>query len=630
MICRDMTETITHRGPDDDGIWQDPDISMLLGHRRLSIIDLSAEGAQPMTSASDRYVIAYNGEIYNYLDIQKDLIALGTKFKGRSDTEVILAALDQWGLNVTLQKLNGMFAFALWDRKERILHLARDRMGKKPLYIGWAGDHLIFGSELKALRAHPEFTAHINRDTLALYMKYASVPAPHCIYKNTWSVPAGHILSLDVQALSQDENLAMHMKPYWHHRDMLTEAQSQKHKYKDQESVEEFDGLLTQCVKDRMICDVPLGAFLSGGLDSSAIVALMQKLSNDPIKTYSVGFEEHGFNEAPFAKKIATHLGTDHHELYLNGQDALDVIPNLPEIYDEPFGDISAIPTYLVSKFARRDVTVALSGDGGDEMLGGYNRHFMGPRIYNKTKNIPVPLCRLTANTIEKIPTRIWDKTFRNKPQFGTRMHKLASILPLTSEQDIYERLISHWPTPPVLHAAMPDTFLNKDDYLLSDVSFAEKMMYMDTLGYLPNDILVKVDRASMATSLECRAPLLDKRIYEFAWRLPLAQKIRKTSNGIQGKWILRQMLNKYIPAELFERPKQGFAIPVADWLRDPLREWAEDLLNEDSIAQDGLLDGTEIRKIWDAHIHGSGNHADTLWTVLMFQSWKRKWMTNK
>lgn len=625
---QEMTRALLHRGPDDGGVWQDPDISMVLGHRRLSIIDLSEEGAQPMVSASGRYIIAYNGEVYNFPVLQKELAEAKVTFRGRSDTEVILAGIDYWGLSLTLQKLNGMFAFALWDRKTRELHLVRDRMGKKPVYVGWADKTLIFGSELKALRAHPDFAAEINRDALALYLRNACVPAPHSIYKGVWQLPAGHILTLDTQTLQGGENLAIRMKPYWHHLNALTESQHRKNQYNIEDTIEKFDALLTSCVRDRLVSDVPLGAFLSGGIDSSTIVALMQKISSQPVKTYAVGFKEDGFNEAPFAKQVAAHLGTDHHELYLGGQDILDVIPDLAEIYDEPFGDISAIPTHLVSKFARGDVTVALSGDGGDEMLGGYNRHFRGPQIWNRSKHIPAPLRRGMARMLEAVPTTRWDALFKNQPQFGTRMHKVAGLLSQNSEEEIYQRLTSQWEDAPVIGARRAiKTLLSQSDYAPEGLSFAEKMMYWDTLSYLPNDILTKVDRASMAVSLECRAPLLDRRIYEFVWSLPEEFKIRKTASGMQGKYLLRQVLNKYVPQDLFERPKQGFTMPVGEWLRGPLRNWAEDLLDEGTITQAGLLDSESIRNIWNEHQQGAGNHADALWSVLMFQSWHRKWM---
>ncbi|MCB1531996.1 MAG: asparagine synthase (glutamine-hydrolyzing) [Alphaproteobacteria bacterium] len=626
VICQAMTDTLSHRGPDGAGLWQDPDIPVVLGHRRLSIIDLSKEGAQPMVSASDRYVITYNGEIYNFPDIQKELSEMGVPFRGRSDTEVFLAAIDQWGLNLALQKINGMFAFALWDRQERRLHLVRDRLGKKPLYVGWAGNTLLFASELKALRAHPDFKAEIDEDALALYMRYSCVPAPRCIYKNVWSLPAGHIASLDLSALQSGENLGTQMNAYWHHLNILKESHAHPPGSTEAEIIQSFDELLSTCVRERLVSDVPLGAFLSGGIDSSAVVALMQKISNRPVKTYSIGFQEAGFDEAPYAKKIAAHLGTDHHEMYLSAQEALDIIPSLPQMYDEPFGDISAIPTHLVSRFARESVTVALSGDGGDEMLGGYNRHIMGPRIWNKMNAVPGFLRGALARGIHKIPTTRWDKMRPSQPQFGTRLHKFADIIGLESEEEIYESLLGRGGDAFVkAHPAHP--FLSKSDYAPNDMSFGEKMMYWDALTYLPNDILTKLDRASMAVSLECRAPLLDRRIYDFVWGLPEHYKVRKTKNGVQGKWLLRQILNRYVPTSLFERPKQGFAMPVGEWLRGPLRPWAEELLSETALINDGLLQADKIRETWNNHQNGHGNHADALWNVLIFQSWKQHWM---
>ena len=621
-----MCDCLAHRGPDSDGVWQDQDLPLVLGHRRLSILDLSPLGAQPMLSASKRYVMAYNGEVYNFLTLQKDLEQAGLSFKGRSDTEVILAAIEYWGLNLALQKLNGMFAFALWDRQERQLHFARDRMGKKPLYIGWAGKTLVFGSELKALRAHPDFEAEINRDVLGQYMHLAYVPAPHCIYKDVWALPPGFRLSVDTQSLKAGENLSAQMKPYWHALRSLNEARAVPHTGSEEDIIDRFDALLTQCTQERQISDVPLGAFLSGGIDSSTVVALMQKTSSYPTKTYTIGFEESGFDEAPYAKAIAQHLGTDHHELYLKPQDTLDVIPSLPSMFDEPFGDISTVPTYLVSKFARQSVTVALSGDGGDEMLGGYNRHFWGPKIWNRMRFMPKPLRSLIASMITKIPTNRWDEIIKNQPQSGTRLHKLAGILSAKNEKEIYERLCSQWHEPVVTQAAQLDGVLDNPEWHLDGPGFAEKMMYWDTLTYLPGDILTKVDRASMAVSLECRAPLLDKRIYDFVWGLPLPYKIRNTEQGPQGKWLLRQVLHKYVPAELFERPKQGFAMPVGEWLNGALRDWAEDLLSESRIKQDGFLNNALIQESWQAHKDGRGNHATALWTALMFQAWKEEW----
>jgi len=622
---RAMNDVIAHRGPDSHGVWLDPDMPLALGHRRLAIIDLSPHGHQPMISASERYVMLYNGEVYNFMSLQKELERAGLSFKGRGDTEVILAAIEYWGLNMTLQKINGMFAIALWDRKTRQMHFVRDRMGKKPLYIGWAGKSLVFGSELKALHAHEDFTPEINREALALFMRHSYTPAPLSIYKNVWSLPAGMRLSLSLDNLKSGRDLSRDMEPYWSHLNALEEARGRSAPASDAQAIDEFESLLSTCVHDRMISDVPLGAFLSGGIDSSAVVAMMQKTSGPRTKTYSIGFEETGFDEATYAKKVAQHLDTDHHELYVSGKDALSVIPKLPQIYDEPFADISAIPTYLVSAFARKSVTVALSGDGGDEMLGGYRRHFMGPRIWNKLRFMPAPLRKIMGAGIGAVPVEYWDAIKRGTPQFGTYMHKLAAILDASSPEEIYRTLTSHWRQSPVLGAGAEyaaQTPLEKASGALPDISYGEAMMFWDALSYLPNDILVKVDRASMAVSLEARAPLLDKRIYDYVWSLPPEMKIR---DG-QGKWLLRRVLERHVPKELFERPKQGFNIPVGEWLRGPLKDWAESLLDEKTIAAQGYLDSAMITRTWQAHLKGHGNHATKLWNVLMFQAWLERW----
>lgn len=620
---RKMTATLTHRGPDDEEFWHDPDKPLSLGFRRLSILDLTEEGRQPMASESGRYRLVYNGEIYNHPALKKDLERTGTTFRGRSDTEVILAAIEYWGLNRTIQKLNGMFAFALWDRREERIHFARDRLGKKPLYIGWAGKDLVFASELKALRAHPEFRPELNRRALALYMERGYVCAPHCIYKKVWALPAGHRLSLDLSKLEPGRALDTDMEPYWHHLRVLEDSKTRAQSFQNEErTIEEFESLLSTCIQDRMISDVPLGAFLSGGIDSSAIVALMQKSAAAPVKSYTIGFHEDGFDEACHAKKIAAHLGTDHHDLYMSEQDALEVIPRLPEIYDEPFADISAIPTYLVSRFARKSVTVALSGDGGDEMLGGYARHFTAPKIWNRMRLMPRPLRILLSHAIRAVPPARWDKLLSRRPQAGTAMNKLAALLPERTPGAVYERLLAQWDHVPVTEAARPHLPGEAAGYRPADLSFAEEMMYRDTLSYLPNSILTKVDRASMAVSLEVRAPLLDKRIYEYVWGLPPAMKIRKG----QGKYLLRRVLERHVPPALFERPKQGFTMPVGAWLRGPLRGWAEDLLDEKGIKEAGLLDGPVIRRIWQDHLRGAADHGPALWTALMFQAWKKHW----
>lgn len=604
-----MVSVLTHRGPDAAGIWQDPDLPLVLAHCRLSILDLSDDGAQPMMSSTGRYAIVFNGEIYNFRPLKKDLEAHGLTFKGRSDTEVILAAVEHWGLSTTLQKLSGMFAFALWDRQDRTLSFARDRLGKKPLYIGWAGDSLMFGSELKALRAHPDFTPALNREALQNYWALGYIEAPQSIYQNIAHLPPGHTLTLSLEHIRPGEDVLKGMKSYWSAAEALKTAKAHPHAVKDAALIEEFEELLTACVRDRLVSDVPLGAFLSGGIDSSAIVALMQKHADEPVKTYSIGFENAGYNEAPMAAKIAAHLGTDHHEHICTQGDALDLIARLPEIYDEPFADISAIPTLLVSRFAKGDVTVALSGDGGDEMLGGYSRHVQGPQIQAAARKMPRFMRAGLSKALQHLPQS------RTHPQLSLKLHKAANILTLESEEEIYTRLLAK---------GHDSESLQKDLTLpLEDLSFAEKMMFWDATGYLPNDILTKVDRASMAYSLEARAPLLDTRIFDFVWRLPEDVKIRKG----QGKWLLRQVLARHVPEKLFERPKQGFTMPVDDWLRGDLRDWAENLLDERKLVEQGLVDAAAVRKIWNAHLGGQGAHGESLWGILMFQAWHDRWM---
>lgn len=636
---RGMTDALSHRGIDGGGIWQDPDIGCVLGHRRLSIIDVSDDGAQPMESPSGRYMIVFNGEIYNFQSIRRELEAHIT-FNGRSDTEVMLAAIEIWGLNQALQKFNGMFAFALWDRQERVLHFARDRLGKKPLYIGWAGKTLVFGSELKALCAYPEFAKMLCPKALALYFRSSAMSAPYTIYKNVWSLKPAHRLKIAFSQFEAGRDLSSEMEPYWDGLDVLSQArlQSDMHSQSDEDVIAHIEGLIGACVEERMISDVPLGAFLSGGIDSSLVVSLMQKYSAKPVQTYTIGFDVKGFNEADHAAKIAQHLGTDHHAHILRPQDALDVIPHLSSMFDEPFADISAIPTYLVSKFARQSVTVALSGDGGDEMFGGYNRHVLGPKIWARTRYLPKPLKHIIAAAMHTMPTRGWDMMLPFLPSAGTRIHKAADIFGLHEERDIYERLSRTWfDTDDILLGRDGDggssygdagdaggTYSTAENLEhLEHLSFAEKMMIWDTLGYLPDDILVKADRASMAVSLEMRAPLLDQKIFAVSWSLPERFKIR---HG-KGKWILREILARHVPRALFERPKQGFTMPVGDWLRGDLRDWAETLLDAKAIAHDGILNAAMVQKIWHAHLNGQGNHTQKLWSVLMFQSWKQKWM---
>lgn len=619
-----MTRALQNRGPDDEGSWQDPGLPLFLGHRRLAIIDLSAEGHQPMESASGRFLIVFNGEIYNFQGLARDLATLGARFRGRSDTEIMLAAFEQWGVNQALQKLEGMFAFALWDRHEGQLHLVRDRLGKKPLYMGWAGKAMVFGSTLKALHAHPAFRAQISREALTLYMRYGCVPAPYSIYEGVWQLLPGCRVTLNVRELPAGDDLAARAVPYWHHPRVAEEARQRPGPENDEEALAAFEDILTSAVRARMVSDVPLGAFLSGGIDSSAVVALMQQQAARKVKTFSIGFHEEGFNEATFAGKIARHLGTDHHELFCTPDEAREIIPLLPEIYDEPFADVSQIPTYLVARFARRHVTVALTGDGGDELLGGYLRHYMVPALWRRVGWLPQPLRRAMAGGLTKMSARRWSRLVPQYPQFGERLYKIAELLPQEGPEQVYRYLVSQWTDPAALVAGgrEPLVPLLDESWQPKGFGFAERMMYGDALSYLPNDILVKVDRATMAVSLEARAPLLDARLFAFAWSLPPEMKIR---NG-EGKWLLRRLLARYVPPALFERPKQGFTVPIGDWLRGPLKDWAETLLDEQRLAREGYLNPAPVRQAWQEHLDGRGRHAHKLWTILMFQSWRERW----
>ena len=618
-IIGDMTDTLHMRGPDHGAVWLDAETPLALGHRRLSVLDLSPSGHQPMESASGRYMVTYNGEIYNFKALRADLESAGFVFRGHSDTEVLLAAVEHWGVTHTLDRINGMFALALWDRKNRALYLARDRMGKKPLYAGWAGSTLVFASELKALCAHPDFRRDVNRASLTSYMRFGYVPAPLCIYEQAWALPAGSVMALDPALLHAGQDLKPLMDYYRTHKSALEAARGNP--VETGRVIDDFDMLLSECVKDRMISDVPVGAFLSGGIDSSTVVALMQKQAGAPVKTYSIGFEEAGFNEAQHAGKIAAHLGTDHHELYVTAQDALDVVPDLPAMFDSPFADVSAIPTYLVSQYARESVTVALSGDGGDEMLGGYTRHVTGPKAWRIAGRIPAPLRKPAAHMITAVP---WDTLFPARPQYGVHMHKFAQIVKKNSAADAYMSLVSHWQQPKkVVRGGREEIIpLVDPDMQVAGLDFAQTMMYWDTLSYLAGDILTKLDRASMAVGLEARAPLLDTRIYGYVWRLPVDWKIR---DG-KGKWLLREILKRYVPDDLFDRPKQGFGVPVTAWLRGDLKNWVQDLLDETVLRDQGFFDYRMIRSLWDDHQKGRGHHAQKLWTVLMFQAWYRQW----
>ncbi|HWR73722.1 MAG TPA: asparagine synthase (glutamine-hydrolyzing), partial [Nitrospirota bacterium] len=577
---RRMTNPLVHRGPDDEGFWSDPAAGIALGHRRLSILDLSSAGHQPMQSVSGRYIIVFNGEIYNFEELRKELDAKpqspSSGWRGHSDTEVMLEAFEAWGVEHAVRRFAGMFAFALWDRQDRCLYLVRDRIGEKPLYYGWAGDTFLFGSELKALRGHPAWRGEIDRDALALFLRHNYIPAPYSIYHCIRKLLPGTVLTMQMKKLSSGN--FPEPEPYWSLNQVVSRGMENPFAGTEEEAVEQLDRLLRNAIKQQMVADVPLGAFLSGGVDSSTIVALMQAQTIRPIRTFTMGFHDASFNEANHAKDVARYLRTDHTELYVTPQDTLDVIPRIPALYDEPFSDSSQIPTFLVAQLTRRNVTASLSGDGGDELFGGYNRYFLGRSVWRKIGWMPRGLRSvLAAGCTALSPTR-WDSLAAAMPgkihlrNAGDKVHKLAEILAVESPDALYRGLVSHWKDPynVVLGAREPATLLSCPSSRpeLSDLTL--RMMYMDTLTYLPDDILVKVDRAAMGVSLETRVPFLDHRVVEFAWRIPLSMKIR---NG-QGKWLLRQVLYKYVPCELVDRPKTGFGVPIHSWLRGPLGEW--------------------------------------------------------
>lgn len=630
-----MADRLGHRGPDDYGIWSDPEAGIGLAHRRLSILDLSPAGKQPMHSASQRFVISYNGEIYNFAELQKQLGDTGSslvKFRGSSDTEVLLAAIEQWGLRPAIQRCRGMFAFALWDRTERVLHLVRDRVGEKPLYYGWIGKTLMFASELKAFQAFENFTPEIDRQALAAYMQYAYVPTPQTIFKGIRKLEPGTIASVS----HRDAGKFPVPVKYWSANEIADSGVADQFKGSDSDAENHLDQLLRNSIGLQMIADVPLGAFLSGGIDSSTVVALMQDISQRPVKTFTIGFDETAYDESQDAAAVAKHLRTDHTELIVTADDAMSVIPKLPNLYDEPFADSSQLPTYLVSALARQHVTVSLSGDGGDELLGGYNRHAWVDKIWARVGRLPGFSRRAFAHATKTLSPDRWDSIFeslgevlpsRLSPRMpGQKLHKLAGVIDAKSPEAMYRRLATHWHSPnSIVLGTNRAHGATNGRHWPNLGSTAQEIMLMDLVTYLPDDILVKVDRAAMGVSLETRVPFLDHPIIEFAWRLPLNMKIR---DG-EGKWLLRQVLDRYVPRTLMERPKAGFGIPIDDWLRGPLKDWAEDLLGEQRLKNEGYLNPSPIRKAWREHLTGTRSRQHELWTILMFQSWLESWRGN-
>jgi asparagine synthase (glutamine-hydrolysing) len=620
-ICAKMNGSLQHRGPDDDGVWIDAEAGVALVHRRLSIVDLSSTGHQPMISADGRYVLTYNGEVYNYEEIRPSLTARGVLFRGHSDTEVMLESIAAFGIGATLPQLIGMFAFALWDRRERTLTLVRDRLGIKPLYWAKFGDLFLFGSELKALRVHPGWTPRIDRNATASFLRHNYIPAPHTVYEGVHKLEPGTVLTLPW-------NGEPRITRYWDAREVARTGLCNPIQGSDSELTDALERHLRDAVKRRMIADVPLGAFLSGGVDSSTVVALMQNANPGAVKTFTIGFDIPGFDEARHAAAVARHLRTEHTELTVTAQQALDVIPRLPEWFDEPFADSSQIPTYLVSAMTRNHVTVALSGDGGDELFAGYNRYQLTQRFWLGLSLLPQSVRRGIAAGLTRISPERWSRLFSVFPkqlpsQIGDKLHKLASVLNLSDGDSIYRRLLTHWEPDQLIRGAKEPKGILWDRSVAADMpNLLDRMQFLDLVTYLPDDILTKVDRASMAVALEARVPIIDHRVVEFAWRLPRSVKIRRG----QSKWLLRQVLYRYVPPQLIERPKMGFGVPLGGWLRGPLRDWAETLLSEKRLREGGLFDTEQVRRYWAEHLNGHRNWQYLLWDVLMFEAWRDRW----
>jgi asparagine synthase (glutamine-hydrolysing) len=626
-----MADAIVNRGPDSSGYWFDNKNQIGFGHRRLAILDLSPAGHQPMHSASGRYIIAFNGEIYNHMECRKALGSSVRGWLGHSDTETLLAGFEAWGIEATVKRCIGMFAFAVWDREKCSLTLVRDRLGEKPLYYGWQGKGsdavFLFGSELKALRKHPRFAARIDRNAICQLMRNNYIPSPHSIYEGISKLRAGCLATLSV------EHPDPVVSSYWSAAEIARRGILTPFEGTNNDAVDTLETLLKSAVRQQMVADVPLGAFLSGGVDSSAIVALMQVQSARPVKTFTIGFTDDGYNEAVHAKAVANYLGTDHTELYVSPPQALDVIPRLPQLYCEPFSDSSQIPTILVSELARHKVVVSLSGDGGDELFGGYKRYVMANNLWKHLVTVPLVSRRFAADCIRRVSPNGWNQIIEavrfaiprslRQGNFGDKIHKAASVLDVVSLEELYSRLVSHWSNPSELVIG-GDGFsrvLSRGTPVVNELDDIQRMMLLDTLSYLPDDILVKVDRAAMSVSLESRVPFLDQRVFEFAWRLPQNLKLRE---GV-GKWVLREVLFRHVPKTLIDRPKMGFGVPIGVWLRGPLRDWAESLIDESRLRREGYFHPAPIRQMWFEHLSGKYSWQYHLWDVLMFQAWLEK-----
>jgi len=621
-VLDSMGHAILHRGPDAGGVWFDGELRLGLIHRRLSIIDLSELGAQPMASESGRYVISFNGEIYNFRNLKAELESAGARFRGHSDTEVMLAAFEAWGVEQALARFNGMFAFALVDRSQRKLYLARDRMGEKPLYYGWQGRTFLFGSELKALACHPSWKGEVNRSALSLLLRHNLIPAPHSIYSGIHKLLPASFISLDLEQLVPGE--LPESSRYWRLEDQFGDGPD----WTLEGASSQLETLLEEVVGDQMVSDVPLGAFLSGGVDSSTIVALMQKQASQPVRTFSIGFNEEGFNEAVHAAAVASHLGTDHTELYVTEQNAMDLIPRLPQIYDEPFADSSQLPTYLVSQMTRKHVTVALSGDGGDELFCGYTRYPNMLRGWQRRGSLGSRLKGLSGRlpsgvTAQAIRALVPSQRRRSTEAIRFRLARAKAIASSQSLSEFYRQSVSFWPNPAMALVEPRDGSYGLTDALPDQVpdNDLKTLMWRDLNWYLPDDILTKVDRAAMACSLETRIPMLDHRVVSFAMGLPAALNMQ----GNIGKQVLRSVLYRHVPRELIDRPKQGFAVPVAVWLRGSLREWAEDLLDPTRLREQGYFKPDMVRQIWTEHLSGREEYSSLLWGILMFQAWLKE-----